>query len=49
MDSESLQIDLERARDLERPHGGFDFSQSRLIFNQLRLLYGGRELAFEMS
>jgi hypothetical protein len=48
VDSQSLQINLERARSLERPHGGFNFGELCLTLVNARLLCPVGELAFEV-
>jgi len=49
MDPESLQIDFEWARNLEQPHGRFNFSDSSLIFNESMPLRAPSEFTFEVS
>jgi len=49
MDPESLQIDFERAANLERPHGRVNFSDSGLILGEAGPICALIEFAFEIS
>jgi len=49
MDPETVQIDFEWARNLERLHGGFNFSDSRLILEEAGPVCAPSEFAFEIS
>jgi hypothetical protein len=49
MDPEAVQIGLEGARNLEQPHGGFNFSNSRLMHYEAGPVCALNELAFEIS
>jgi hypothetical protein len=49
MDPETVQIDFEWACNLEYPHGGFDFCQSRLILAKPGSVGAVGELAFKIS
>ena len=49
MDSESLQIDFEWACNFERPHGSFNFGDSRLIRGHLGSVRALNKLDFEIS
>ena len=48
VDPESLQIDFEGARNLERPHNRFNFGDASLIFNESKPLRALSEFAFEV-
>jgi hypothetical protein len=49
MDHETVQIDFERARNLERLHRRIDIGNSRLILADLRLVGAPSKLAFKAS
>jgi hypothetical protein len=49
MDPETVQIDFEWARNFEQPHGGFNFSDSRLILQESGLVCALGKFAFELS
>jgi hypothetical protein len=49
MDSESLQIDFERACNLKQPHGRFNFGDSCLILDESASVCALSEFAFEVS
>src|SRR5262249_40645572 len=49
MDPETVQIDFEWARNLEHPHGGFNFCESCLILAKLGSVGAVSEVAFKIS
>jgi hypothetical protein len=49
MDPETVQIDFEWARNLERPHGGFNFRESCLILAKPGPVGTVSEFAFKIS
>ena len=49
MDPETVQIDFEWARNLERPHGGFNFCESCLILAKPGPVGTVSEFAFKIS
>src|SRR5215472_4412542 len=49
MDPETVQIDFEWARNLEHPHGGFNFCESRLILAKPGPVGAVSEFAFKIS
>ena len=49
MDPETVQINFERARNLEHPHGRFNFCQPCLILAKPTLVGGMSQFAFKIS
>ena len=49
MNPETVQIDFEGARDLEHPHGGFNFCESCLILAKPGSVGAVSEFAFKIS
>jgi hypothetical protein len=49
MNPETVQIDFEWARNLEHPHGGFNFCESRLILAKPGPVGAMSEFAFKVS
>ena len=49
MDPETVQIDLKWARNIEQPHGGFNFGDSYPILTESGPVCGLSDFALEVS